>query len=86
MRKKGGMKTQAKNKGGGKNRVVFESESEADENEQSEVDCECPICGVDFKVDEENVYWTSCDKCLQWWHADCLGLTSIPENYFCDDC
>lgn len=66
--------------------VLFETESETDGNEQSEGDCICPVCVVDFEADEENVRRISCDKCLRWWHVNCLGLTSLPENYLCGGC
>ena len=55
-----------------------------EKSEQS--DCECPVCGIDFGNDEENVRWIGCDGCLRWWHVDCLDITEIPVDFFCSDC
>lgn len=55
-------------------------------DEAEESDCDCPVCGVNFRDDEENRRWIGCDGCHRWWHVSCLDLTGIPVDFYCSDC
>ena len=30
--------------------------------------------------------WVGCDKCERWYHACCIHVTAIPDNYVCSMC
>lgn len=43
------------------------------------------MCGVgEEDEDEDSIaderHWMKCDKCGQWYHADCLGLDADDET------
>lgn len=52
----------------------------------------CGICSESGKEDEEGRGWVECDKCGQWVHCDCAGLSdSVCDDDFsfafrCDNC
>lgn len=46
----------------------------------------CRICGDGADEDEDDIAdrsWVKCDKCGQWYHADCLGFFKVaqPSNF-----
>lgn len=50
----------------------------------------CPIC-VKRPLDEnKKISWVQCDVCEQWFHSQCLKMTSLEINnlhsYHCDKC
>ena len=47
----------------------------------------CGICKkpyIDQTDEVEN--WVQCDKCDQWCHFDCAGLTEEPKEFLCQKC
>ena len=57
----------------------------------------CP-CNCDYpkglQSTEEKIRWIKCDRCSQWWHSQCTGLSdklftiieTFDEVYFCPIC
>ncbi|EGT37378.1 hypothetical protein CAEBREN_19314 [Caenorhabditis brenneri] len=56
-----------------------------DEEEDDEVLYICPVCSVAYNHAANMV---SCDKCEEWFHWHCVGITSEPteEQWFCKKC
>lgn len=51
----------------------------------------CRICGDGAEEDDDDVAersWIQCDKCDQWYHADCLGFENDESSvyYECESC
>ena len=47
----------------------------------------CGVCKTpyqEFTVTVEQ--WIGCDKCDAWFHAVCVGINNIPENFECNKC
>ena len=49
----------------------------------------CGVCSEvyeDETVEEEP--WIQCDKCMSWFHGDCVGVnpSRVPDTFFCDFC
>lgn len=55
------------------------------EEEDEEVLYICPVCSVAYNQAANMV---SCDKCEEWFHWHCVGITSEPteEHWFCKKC
>jgi len=49
----------------------------------------CGHCGGKYEEEtDEPEYWIGCDKCLYWFHGDCVGIQPEDEReeYFCCSC
>ena len=47
----------------------------------------CPVCKKDYESTKE-MPWIQCDRCYNWFHFACVGLTQEPrENrWYCEPC
>uniref|UniRef100_A0A914CWA2 PHD-type domain-containing protein n=1 Tax=Acrobeloides nanus TaxID=290746 RepID=A0A914CWA2_9BILA len=49
-------------------------------------ECICPICSVEWK---EGANMVACDTCDNWFHYECVGLTTNPDEdapWYCKKC
>ncbi|KAJ3659805.1 hypothetical protein Zmor_011473 [Zophobas morio] len=71
---------------------VFEpNESDNSEDDPYETDDEygdtvCIYCNELFSHSRPKEVWLQCQKCLQWCHIDCAGVSSKTKRFTCDLC
>ena len=39
----------------------------------------CQKCGGRY-LKKHSKKWVGCDYCWRWWHFNCLGLASLPDE------
>ena len=46
------------------------------------------ICPERDRVDDQQLKMIGCDQCLEWYHYECVNMTTkkVPKNWFCSDC
>jgi len=55
------------------------------DDEDSEDDAQCPMCGKSYSEDKRGEKWISCTKCFQWFHETCSSESDRPK-FICDIC
>ena len=47
----------------------------------------CAVCGGQYLEETDYVEkWIACDKCNQWSHWTCVGISEEPEEFICSSC
>ncbi|EDV25411.1 uncharacterized protein TRIADDRAFT_55483 [Trichoplax adhaerens] len=66
---------------------AVKEEIDSDSSEDSETECAAKYCRC---PSDEQVGWVQCDKCQQWFHILCVGLTNqaaeAMDVFVCADC
>ena len=53
---------------------------------KQQVEC-CGVCEQPYLDETEEVeFWIQCEKCLVWFHWDCLGIQDEPSTFICSNC
>ena len=70
-----------------RNRKRGAEKAAATRRKRREQTCKCGICGQLYEeITEEVQNWIACDKCKRWFHFECVGIHSSPENFICSLC
>lgn len=67
---------------------VFE-DSESDEpfnTGDDDSDCPCLYCNEPYSNSKAHEGWLCCQKCRQWAHAECAGLSKRAKQFICELC
>lgn len=66
---------------------TMKNEVDSDSSEDGETECAAKYCRC---PSDEQVAWVQCDKCQQWFHILCVGLThqaaEAMDVFVCVDC
>ena len=79
------LKTVAENR---KNGAVKAAETRRSRQKQAATNKEqCGVCGDMYEEETEEVqYWIACDSCNQWYHWQCVNITTEPTSFVCVNC
>lgn len=57
-------------------------------DDTSEDETRCPVCGAIYEEDESDSLWICCDNCDLWYCLKCADVLedNIPDIYYCDRC
>ena len=71
-------------KRGAKSKVTTNDQSKVDKHRENNEDQQdvltCEICAVDFTEDDDKLM--SCDRCMKWNCAECLGMSEAVYSFF----
>ena len=75
---------EGKTQRGAKSKVTKNDQSKVDKHRENNEDQQevltCEICAVDFTEDDDKLM--SCDRCMKWNCAECLGMSEAVYSFF----